>query len=851
MKAMRWLRSCGVRNVNVLIDGHYYAQLMQQLGGEEMNLAPAYSLYPVFGSSIFHPKIWMLFGKNEGMLVIGSGNLTNSGNGNNEEIWGAFHFDTRSSENALIFSTAWNYVQKLCAPIKGYTYEKTNHWLLENSKWLGDLPPSNGDSFYEVSGKDKVAFLYNSSNGTIFQKLSDLIGKERIVEITTVSPYYDKRGNAIRALSEIWPESKINVVIDESGTVPYEIPLSKNLHFFNWYDLGISKAIYSKSDEHSELSKLHAKIIHFKVDSGKEFLLFGSANVTPEGLGLPGKRENEEASLLIESPEGGLLKNLGIKLKSPVGLSEFNVKSSKTVFEIVVSSNRKKINLLVAEVIFDEIFVYAIGNYSGALVVKIFDKDGRVLHSIELDSFSEEIRIKLTLPKEANHVELYDESGNSSQSNKVLLSDHVLLAKTHPNPKTEEIERIFQDIQGGDLTKVLDLLQYALLDETEGLGSSKLISRKSPNEIKSAGKEELEKLYELSGFKTKENQSQEKGLLIFSNSLRVLDALRFVSSVEFIQSNQSELKVDEQEASLDKTPIKEGGGIETQLITPLWMLNAERRKLLAYLNKTYDHQHFLLYSKNKPKDYKVSLTDLSKYLIAIELLLGYGGKIEKYIDGEDEEYFTYLEFLDDLPYHSDSVKGWLFYIIGEFLLIVKAGFKKYELEYTQNKMQQLKADALVDSLICILNMKWKENEKGYAKSMILNCLHYLGGNGHEWWRIELPHIKSRLEVRMDSVNNQSNMLNENYRWLLDEIIPLFLRAIHKLSSQEFETKVKRGQTIYKSHFGYCEVKNISSNNELILVRPGFIWDEMVGDFIRHNDDVDYQPLYLKKFLIVD
>jgi hypothetical protein len=85
MKAMKWLRSCGVRNINVFIDGHYYSELMQQATGEEMQLTAGYSLYPVFQKSIFHPKIWMLFGDKEGLLIVGSGNLTNSGNGNNDD----------------------------------------------------------------------------------------------------------------------------------------------------------------------------------------------------------------------------------------------------------------------------------------------------------------------------------------------------------------------------------------------------------------------------------------------------------------------------------------------------------------------------------------------------------------------------------------------------------------------------------------------------------------------------------------------------------------------------------------------------------------------------------------------
>lgn len=136
MKVMKWLRSCGIRNVNVFIDGHFYSELMQQATGDEMKLATGYSLYPVFEKTIFHPKIWLLFGENEGLLLVGSGNLTNSGNGSNDEIWGAYHFDIKQPQNAPIFSTAWNYVSKLSATTKGIASEKTTRWIAEHSQWL-------------------------------------------------------------------------------------------------------------------------------------------------------------------------------------------------------------------------------------------------------------------------------------------------------------------------------------------------------------------------------------------------------------------------------------------------------------------------------------------------------------------------------------------------------------------------------------------------------------------------------------------------------------------------------------------------------------------------------------------
>ncbi|MBK8587133.1 MAG: hypothetical protein IPN88_17695 [Bacteroidetes bacterium] len=122
-----------------------------------MKLSPLF-LYPVFNKSIFHPKIWMLFGEKEALLIIGSGNLTNAGNGNNEEIWGAYHFDIRVTDNAAIFSTAWNLVQQLCASVKGFTHEKTTRWIIDHAKWLNELPKPKPALLNATAGKEKVAF---------------------------------------------------------------------------------------------------------------------------------------------------------------------------------------------------------------------------------------------------------------------------------------------------------------------------------------------------------------------------------------------------------------------------------------------------------------------------------------------------------------------------------------------------------------------------------------------------------------------------------------------------------------------------------------------------------------------
>ncbi len=852
MKAMKWLRSCGVRNVNVLIDGHYYSELMQQLGGEEMKLSPGYSLYPVFGKSIFHPKVWMLFGEKEGLLIIGSGNLTNAGNGNNEEIWGAFHFDIRFTENAALFSSVWNYLQQLCSVTKGYTQEKTTRWIVDHAKWLNELPKPAPSAFLTTAGKEKAAFLYNGAQTTIWQQLTDLIGNQKVVEVTSLSPYYDNNGKAIQALSKLFPTAKVNIVIDETGSVPNEMPVAKNYTFFDWNALGVSRSIHSKADVNAGNYKLHAKIVHFRTASGKEYCLFGSSNVTPEGLGLPGVTPNDEVSLLIESLEGALLSRLGIKLKKPSNLSDFKVTKEKSIYDTVIGHNRNKVRLLSAEWVYDDLYLYADGTFEGELLVKLFDSDNRLLQPLHLGPFTHELKVRPSASLQGvHHVELYDKLTEKPVSNKALLADHYLLAKTHPNPKTEDIERIYNDIQGGELNKVLDLLHYAILDETEWAESATVLANKSSQTVKSREKNGPEKLYDLSGYKTIEHHSIEKGLLFSSLSLRILDVLKFIRSKDFIASTQSKLRVDEQEEDLGNTSGVDETEVAIVKNTSLAALKSEKRNLISYFENLYEHQQFLLYSNEKPKDYKPTLTDLTKYLIALELLFEFGGRAELYVENEKEHQFIYLPINGEEPYYNDNVKGCCLNIVGDFLMLVRYGFKEYEFDYTRNKISQLQDEALISTIVCVLNMRWKESEENYAKCMLLNCLHYLGYRKSSNFLKEYPSLKKSISVKAELLKHKAPLFQDNLKWFEKRILPAFNNTISKLESKDFDTTAVNGSIIYKSPWGYCWAKNISKHNEFTLIRPGFLWDDHLGDFVMHSNDEVYRPVPLKQFILVN
>lgn len=849
MKAMKWLRSCGVRNINVFIDGHFYSELMQQATGEEMQLTPGYSIYPVFHKSIFHPKIWMLFGEKEGLLIVGSGNLTNSGNGNNDEIWGAFHFDIRSIENTQIFSSAWNYLSVLSSSVKGQMNEKTSRWIVEHSKWLRELPSVKQFAFLDTSQKEKVAFLYNSENSSIWEELSKHIIDEKIIEISTISPYYDKNGKVLQELKVLFPLASINVVIDESGSVPYLMEQSNEYTFYDWRDVGVSRVLYSKSE--NSKSKLHGKIIHFKTKSGKEFCLFGSANVTPEGLGLSRKHSNAEVSLLIQSEKGDMLKDLGILLKSSNNkkLSDFNVKNSKSIYETVIKNNQFKVQLVSAEIMNDELTFQTNGTFSEQYKVVFFDKKNRFFNSEIISNFEQEQKLKLNVGiGSVQYIQLADNLDNFI-SNKLLVSDYLLIAKTHPNPKTEDIERIYSEIQNGELSKVLDLLHYAIIDETENEEGTSVINNSNKTSAIQAEKQKSDNLYDLSTYKPIEHSANDKNLLLTSLSLRVLDVLKSVHTKSHSINKQYDISDDEQEENIENISGNEENEVKTHRNLSFEMLKSEKRKLLSYFDNVSNNQKVLLYGNNRPQTYKPTLTDLSKYLIVLELIFEYGGKSVKYDEQDRQHFFSYLPFNED--YKNTNIKGCSLNLVGDFLMLARTGFKEYDFEYTKNKVEELKIEALVSTIVCLLNNRWNEKELHYFYTLLLNTLHYLGWKEIVEFNNNIDEFKTKINNKVLDLKYTSNELKRNLDTFYNIICPAFCNVLKQISIKNFNTSTVQGKIIYKSPWGYCYVQSVTKTNEFVLCRPGFIWDSKRSDFIKYSSDEVYQPLKLNSFITVD
>jgi len=67
---------------------------------------------------------------------------------------------------------------------------------------------------------------------------------------------------------------------------------------------------------------------------------------------------------------------------------------------------------------------------------------------------------------------------------------------------------------------------------------------------------------------------------------------------------------------------------------------------------------------------------------------------------------------------------------------------------------------------------------------------------------------------------------------------------------DFDKLAQKGQVIYSSLVGYCYVHSITKTNDFTLIRPGFMWDDKQGDYLKHRPDEVYLPLKLPSFICI-
>lgn len=841
LRVMRALRAAGIKNILVLMDAHYLQHLAKRPSGLEFTLSVGFSIYPIYvPHGVFHPKLALLFGKKEGGLLVGSGNLTSSGLGNNDEAWGSFHLNDADSSNAPLFADAWEYIQGLTHNVKGVAADKLD-WIREFSPWLKDLPTSQPGSLYELSQGIDAAFLTNGKQSILRQTL-DLIGEDEVNNITSISPYYDQTGLALRQLRTAFPTAKLTCVVEErSGTLPLKLDpaLAASIDFYQWRNCGPPIA--------EKRSHLHAKLLHFSTSSG-EYLLMGSANVTSSGMGSAAKKAvNEEASVLLFRPRGNYLKGLGIKLKSADRLTFAEVKELPEPLYAVNEENTIgpgsgfPVIILLAELEATTLTLHLPSTPAGLFDVVLLDENESAIFSVP--TLSLQAPTVLSIPEaftlgSVRMVELRDRKQRIA--GRQFVQYPAEQNNFSPDPKLKNLQQAFADIESsgfqyfGELWDLIDLEDYA----GPSSGGGKTIAHN-----KEISKEPYENLpYDEFNKLAQPELERQRGLL---NSIpaRIEDFLTLVGR-QLTSPTTSQANSGENEQDID---AETGLPNVASAVEPAEEEPGNQPELQSREVKSIDRflQRLLKYQSARLKGYateelnelalpKLTFKDLSVMNVALYLALHYVGRPYTAFEKGKEKQAYYLYKAGEL-YDLQSLKAFCNLIIGNFLLMATAGFAEYKEPNAKRRSEASRQSIFERVVFLVNNSAWKDNESDFRDLLLFNAMHFLRPS--HWTVNEMPN---NLLAGFATIKERAHFTHEKFDLNYQSFLKKYLKRLEAINRTLDLDPLKRTTKklasinpqdwVYMSKLGITSLqyKEKQDNGILLtLMRPGF--QLQVGD----------------------
>jgi hypothetical protein len=271
-------------SATILADAGSHARLWTTGGDTLRRLRRAnrdYLLRPVLlGSGAFHPKTYLLGNANEGVLLVGSGNLTLPGVERGREVFA--RFESREAED-LGSIRGWRQwmdgiVERLSDP------EVTYRWLRlrgECSDWL------EGET-------DGSRFVANSERSMLDQ-LADAVAAP-IDELHVLAPFYDRDARALSELIERFQPRRLHVYLGADTSV----------HGPSLVSVVSGFAGHASLYEVEPAGFVHAKLIGI-VNDDRGRLLLGSANLSRAALlGTTEPWANVEAGVIVDLAAGGV-----------------------------------------------------------------------------------------------------------------------------------------------------------------------------------------------------------------------------------------------------------------------------------------------------------------------------------------------------------------------------------------------------------------------------------------------------------------------------------------------------------------------------------------------------------------
>ena len=776
------LRAANIRNINIIVDGNELIKAQEFLSGKEFSFQKNYNLIGVNSAKgLFHPKIIYLFGQDEGLLTIGSGNITSSGLSYNDEVWASFNHRHLESSYLNLFKEVWFYINDFFQHAIGVAKVKLD-WIIPNTPWLEDLEKSPS---FEVND---IQFV--SENSLVFL-INELRSKE-IEHMVVISPYYDKSGKTIELLQKHLQPQKVDVIVDQhSVLLPTDIFESSHYHYHFWED------VIESFDE--KINRLHAKIIYFST-AQSEYMLMGSANATYAAMGdLQNKNSNTEAGLFLTRPQKTTqwLKELGIQIpKKGIALSELTEISKinrplnyKITFEY---------QILYAENTNESISLYLDKIINQDVSFLIEDRDGNICSIQDIKYYENRIELLLDNTSEAFKICIYREG--KRVSNYAVIHQVEQLLKTNPNQINADLDILLgrDNLQNFDWYHIIKFVDLSWVDDENEVinkGRSTTFDKRESAILSSS-------TYETLSYDEFNKNAVYHKLSSSSNpNIRITDFFITLSKgLEITNYEESEEIRLEIEGDADKG--KSDKAATNQVNISCTVGRKIKKEISNFLVKLYvflESKIDVAFPENSNEPIKLdqlpnetyTITHLSKVIIALELL-------SKYFDSfYDEEDGRKIKFIKNGPIEEvDTAIGFVTNTIGLFYIAFNKGTHIYDYEFHNKKLKSYKKHFLEQLLALVDKINWRKNEI-YAKLLRLNSIRF-----SELLVLDFSEMRGM---------NQEDV-NSYFQW--KELFDDLQKRREHLITPVNQSLI--GKIIFNSKLGFCYVSHVNNNCELDL-----------------------------------
>ncbi|QOD60679.1 hypothetical protein H9I45_15270 [Polaribacter haliotis] len=814
-QVLKTLKSKGVTNISVFADTTMLDQSIGFATSHLKSLSTSYSVCGVPCKGAFHPKIILLAGEEEVMLIQGSGNITSGGHGKNHELFNVFYANKDDKKQLPLIQEAWLYLKELNRNVEGISKEKLN-WVSSNCNLLKKSIKVK-HKFYTISDSFRAALLYNSESG-IWNQLNKLISLKRATKIHVFSPFYDENGALLKKFFEANNTISINAFLQPNkGIHPFKMDQGENIHFYSWESTTRSKKRINKIQDR----KLHSKVFHFVIDE-EVYLLFGSPNATISAFGSENYRGiNDEFAVLIHLNDKTILEELGLN-----GVYE-NVKPQDNKQAVLVESeieeeqkeNQRKIKLLGVDNNRGDltVFIYNSTEHEKAMLA-IYNHWGEILekHTISL----KKDKIKITLDKKNNtntsgYVQFLNEE-NVIISNKQVINNLQDLWNTNPSVENRKLMKLSSLLETGD-NKVFDVINFF-----NDIHSNRQTKRKEiVND--SGGIEEKEEEHSPSDMTYEQaiafNEESQKNKEVLSqhNTVKVWDAIEKHFSDLTLSESEDDMD-DEEEADATDSRERKGKKERTSPIeqNSIKVLENNRKNISRF----FDNYIIALKKISASENYEVGIVDYAMLLIVLNHLMQYSGrkvilKKEVKFGGSDLEMLPTLGNLSQL----DNFSGALLNILGAYVNVFsKSQFKVYDDDFHKKKAQHY-MQLVKNNMLFLLSIF----KKRYTKH----------SNAELWGDVLAYNILNKFgELDVDYADS----LTEFYKNI----------SIKEVNHNDSLAVLKNWHIDYKNNYssdnfydckdlGLCLVNKFLPTNDnkkfIKIVRPGFDFDDDEKDFI--------------------